>query len=203
MSSKSLLDAVLSDIAFLAPSGYYIGLHIRFTSPLITMNTYPPEWVRQYTQSGFALRDPVVAWGFGDAGPSRWSEITIPDTFGIMAQAATHGLKYGVVVPAGELNSRTIGSVARSDREFSDVEIELISHHIKHLHELTQPPRRLTRSQSEALRLVAEGDRYNVAAKKLGISESALKARLSTARDRLSARTTAEAVQRAIDYGLL
>ena len=41
------------------------------------------------------------------------------------------------------------------------------------------------------------------AAALLGISESALKARLKSARERLYARTTAEAIQRAQEYKLL
>ena len=61
----------------------------------------------------------------------------------------------------------------------------------------------LSKAQVEALRCVAEGDRYAAAAAKLGISESALKARLASARSTLLARTTTEAVQRARDYRLL
>ncbi|MEZ5722989.1 MAG: hypothetical protein R3D59_16405 [Paracoccaceae bacterium] len=54
-----------------------------------------------------------------------------------------------------------------------------------------------------ALRLVARGNRYAEAAALLGISESALKARLRSARERLFVRTTAEAVQRAQTESLL
>ncbi|MEY4872948.1 MAG: hypothetical protein RLZZ563_2278, partial [Pseudomonadota bacterium] len=45
--------------------------------------------------------------------------------------------------------------------------------------------------------------RHAAAAEKLGISESALKARITSARIRLMARTTAEAIQRAKDYRLI
>jgi LuxR family transcriptional regulator len=65
------------------------------------------------------------------------------------------------------------------------------------------PPDSLTEAQIEALRLIAAGDRHAAAASKLGISESALKARLNSARLRLMARTTAEAIQRATDYRLI
>ncbi|MEM6276466.1 MAG: autoinducer binding domain-containing protein [Pseudomonadota bacterium] len=203
MSGKSGLDEVLGEIAYLAPAGYFLGLHIRFTSPLMTLQTYPPDWIEAYTAKGYALRDPIIAWGFGQEGATRWSEIGIPDPFGILEEAALHGLRYGAVVPVGELRSRTIGSVARSDREFSDAEIAVISHHVERLHELTQPPERLTEAQLTALRFIAEGERHAAAAAKLNISESALKARLTAAREKLFARTTAEAIQRAKDYGLL
>jgi LuxR family transcriptional regulator len=68
---------------------------------------------------------------------------------------------------------------------------------------LTEPPEELTRAQIEALRCIAGGDRHAAAAAKLGISESALKARITSARIRLMARTTAEAIQRAKDYRLI
>ena len=53
------------------------------------------------------------------------------------------------------------------------------------------------KAQIEALKCIAGGDRIAAAAAKLGISESALKARITSARIRLMARTTAEAIQRA------
>lgn len=71
------------------------------------------------------------------------------------------------------------------------------------LHELSEPPEALTEAQIEALRCIAGGDRFAAAAERLGISESALKARISSARDRLMARTTAEAIQRAKDNRLI
>ena len=74
---------------------------------------------------------------------------------------------------------------------------------MQRLHEMTEPPEELTQAQIEALRCIAGGDRHAAAAEKLGISESALKARISSARVRLMARTTAEAIQRAKDYRLI
>ena len=74
---------------------------------------------------------------------------------------------------------------------------------IRTLHDLTEPPESLTQAQIDALRLIAAGDRHTAAAAKLKISESALKARLTAARERLRARTTAEALQRAKEFGLL
>jgi LuxR family transcriptional regulator len=61
----------------------------------------------------------------------------------------------------------------------------------------------LTTAQIEALQCISNGDRHTAAAAKLGISESALKARLKSARIRLEARTTSEAVRKAREYRLL
>ena len=101
------------------------------------------------------------------------------------------------------ISSRTIASFARDDREFIDDEIAEISTTVRRLHEITEPPASLTKAQKEALRCIAEGDRHAAAAAKLGITESAFKARLISVRERLKARTTAEALQRAKEYRLL
>ena len=203
MSLKSDLDPVLTRLSKLSPGGYFIGLHIRFAAPLMTFQTYPQRWADHYTESAYALRDPMVAWGFSTVGAARWSEIAIPDPFGIMKQAADFGLRFGMQVACGPISSRTIAGAARGDREFTDDEIRKIQEIVLRLHDMTEPPESLTPAQIEALRCIAAGDRHAAAAAKLGISESALKARLTSARQRLLARTTAEALQRAKDYRLL
>lgn len=203
MSKNIALDLILRQLGVESPAGYIAGLHIRFAGPLLQFQTYPQKWIDYYTEQGFALRDPMVAWGFAKEGASRWSEIEIPDPFGIFAQAAPYGLKFGVVVALGPLSSRSIVGCARPDREFVDDEIARIANLVETLHEMTLPPENLTVAQKQALQLIADGDRHAAAAAKLGISESALKARLNSARNRLMARTTAEAIQRAKDYRLL
>lgn len=203
MSEKLELDRLLKRLDGCAPAGYFLGLHIRFVAPILTYQTYDQTWLDHYTQQGYALRDPLIAWGFSTTGTARWSEIDIPDPFGIITEAAAFGLRYGVSISCGPTTSRTIAGVAREDREFADGEIAQIHDIILRLHDLTEPPESLTKAQVDALKLIAEGDRHAAAAAKLNISESALKARLISARQRLMARTTAEAIQRAKDYRLL
>lgn len=203
MFEKSVFDRELRLLDSLAPKGYNIGLHIRFTSPLMTFQTYDTEWLNYYTDNGYVLRDPVVAWGFATTGATRWSNKRLPDPFGIMKEAERFGLLYGATVSCGPISSRTIASVARADREFQDEEINEIEQVVRRLHDMTEPPQELTKAQVEALKCIAGGDRHAAAAAKLGISESALKARLNSARQRLMARTTAEAIQRAKEYRLL
>lgn len=203
MSNQIGIDRRLRELGALAPEGYFVGLHIRFTSPLLTFQTYDQKWIDHYTNNGFVLRDPMTAWGFSTTGSIRWSDPRLPDPFGLFKEAAGFGLNYGATVSYGPISSRTIASFARSDREFSDDEIASVSRIVHDLHDVTQPPEELTGAQIEALKCIANGDRHAAAAAKLGISESALKARLISARQRLMARTTAEAIQRAKDYRLL
>lgn len=202
MSLTVGLELELRNLARLAPVGYYVALHIRFGAPMLMFRTFPQDWTDRYTEQAYALRDPMVAWGFSTEGATRWSAITI-DPFGIIAEAAEYGLGFGACVACGPISSRTIAGIARNDREFSDQEIEKVAEIVQRIHAMTEPPESLTHAQIEALRLIAAGDRHAAAAAKLNISESALKARLNSARQRLLARTTAEAIQRAKDYRLL
>jgi len=202
--SKTLgLDLGLAKLTELAPAGYALGLHIRFASAQIMINTYDPRWIEIYTNRGYMLCDPLVSWGFGTEGIARWSALNHPDPHRVMEQAQVYGLLYGVAVSCGPTSSRTIAGFGRSDREYTDAEIVEIADLVRILHRETEPPERLSTPQVDALRLVSKGFRHSEAAHRLGISESALKARLRSARDRLLSRTTAEAIQRAIEAKLL
>jgi len=203
MSIRASIDVELKNLARIATSGYFIGLHIRFTSPLFTFQTYDQRWIDHYTENGFVLRDPMTAWGFSRTGWIRWSDPALLDPFGLFKEAEEHGLNFGVTIACGPIKSRTIASFARSDRELRDEEVAKIERTVARLHDLSEPPDALTEAQIEALRCIAGGDRFAAAAEKLGISESALKARITTARNRLMARTTAEAIQRAKDNRLI
>jgi len=203
MFEKSSFDRELGRLGELAPAGYFVALHIRFTSPMMQFQTYDQAWTDHYTENGYVLRDPMTAWGFCTTGSTRWSNKKIPDPFGIFKEAARFGLRYGATISCGPIRSRTVVSVARADREFEDAELDEINVIASRLHEMTEAPQKLTKAQIEALKRIAEGDRHAAAAAKLGISESALKARLTSARQNLMARTTAEAIQRAKDSKLL
>jgi LuxR family transcriptional regulator, quorum-sensing system regulator SdiA len=203
VSKVPVIDLLLHEMGLSAPSGFAVGLHIRYVSPLIMVNTYPEEWQEVYTAKVYGLRDPTLAWGLGHSGTRRWSQIGLPDPFGIMAEAAQYGLRFGMIASTGPLSSRTIAGAARADREFTDDEMNHIHRIVQRMHDLSEPPARLSRPQADALRCIADGDRHAAAAARLGISESAFKARLTAARQKLMARTTAEAVQRAREYGLI
>lgn len=200
---KISLQANLDALSDLAPAGFSAGLHIRFASPLMYVRTYDEAWTNIYDENAYALRDPLVFWGLGVKGHTRWSAIKLPDPFNILGQARSHGLVYGAVISCGPITSRSIIGMAHNEREFTDAEVAEAAKIVKNLHIAAEPPTELTPAQVEALRLLADGDRHAAAAAKLGISESAFKARLQSARVRLGARTTAQALKKAREYQLL
>lgn len=191
------LDEALVELDAMAPMGYAVGLHIKFAAPLVHIHTYPEEWVRLYTEGAYALRDPLLWWGSSTQGAKRWSEIDLPDPFGVWSLAAQFDLIYGVGISYGPLLSRSIVGISRADREFTDDEIAKAQSIVQNMHTLTEPPRELSKAQVEALRCIADGDRLAAAAYRLGISESAIKARLASAREKLGVRTLPEAIQKA------
>lgn len=203
MAEKRSVQVLLEKLDQLAPMGYSVGLHIRFATPLVYKSSYPPAWVDHYNAHSYYLRDPLVFWGVGVEGTTRWSRIPLPDPFGVMKKAAAHGLTFGAVSSYGPITSRSIVGIARADREFDDEEMGQLKELTIQLHIESKPPSDLTKAQIEALQCLANGDRHAAAAEKLGISESAFKARLQSARLRLEARTTSEAIRKAREYRLL
>lgn len=204
MSEKRrLMNRTLQSLDALAPLGYTVGTHIRFATPLFTRSTMPQAWQDIYAANAYALRDPMVFWGISKSGGVRWSEITLPDPFGVMQKAAEFGLRYGATVSCGKITSRTLVGVARDDREYTDDEIAAVLAIAKTLHELAEPPRELTPAMVEALRLVGAGARPADAAARIGVSEEAFAARLDRAKEKLGATTMAEALRMAREHKLI
>ncbi len=203
MSEFHSSELDVARLSALSPKGYALGLHIRTASAHVMIQTYDARWIKIYNENQYMRADPMVYWGFGHTGCIRWSEIDFPDPLKIFEQAASFGLKYGICIAHGPMSSRSIGGFARSDREFSDEETHAIEEIFLQAHEKTMPPHELTAAQRVALQLIANGKRNAEASAILGISESGLKARLRSARERLSVRTTTEAIQRAQENKLL
>ncbi|SES41768.1 transcriptional regulator, LuxR family [Tranquillimonas rosea] len=203
LSTSDGLRPGLARLGVLAPAGYALGLHFRFGLAHASFKTYPSAWIHLYSTRGYMLCDPLISWAFSSEGACRWSELPIPDPHDILEQAAEYGLRYGVAISFGPVSSRSIGGFARSDREFTAVEIAEITDIVENLHRAATPPDTLNDRQRHALRLVANGCRHAEAAQLLDISLSGFKARLRKAREALQARTTAEAIQRARQRNLL
>lgn len=203
MSCDSEIEHLFKELGNIAPLGYGVGLHYRNSAPAILRQTFDERWSSRYAEYGYGLRDPVIMWGFMVTGSVRWTDLTVPDPGGVLIDAGRFGLKFGMAVSCGVTRSRSIAALARGDREFTQDEIAMAARILRSLHREMVPQKALTDAQVAALRCLAEGDRHAAAAAKLEISESALKARLNAARQRLQARTTGEALSRAREQRLL
>ncbi len=202
------LSDILSDgrIEALATSGYHVALRVGFAFPKFERNTFPRAWVRQYTQRGYMLDDPITRWVYAESGVIRWSALPGPDPREVLAAARQHDLVFGAAVsvnPESKAGIRSYGSFARWDREFTDLELTELDELMRALHSSSFLSCELTAAELETLQLLASGLIMKEIAYKLGISESAVKQRLASAKSKMSARTTTQAVMQATQLGWL
>lgn len=192
-------------LARLAPKGFSLGLHIRFSRPVRRVSTYPSKWLQAYTQRNLALGDPMMIWCVLNEGTIRWSDLTLqmPDPLNVMGQARDHGLTFGVALSRGPERSRSYLGAARADREFTAAEVAQMAALLRQAHDLVDRSTALRPILVEALDAMACGMTYDQASAALGISRTALRYRLRMAREALGAEDTPQAIRKAIDAGLL
>lgn len=135
-----------------APTGYAAALHINYTTPDFLFQTYPADWLALYSQRGMVMKDPTVLWGFENVGTVRWSDLASLDEAGVMKEAARFGMAFGVTVSVEQGGTRSIASLSRGEREFTDGEIAKAADMITHLHELTAEARTLSDETRDVLR---------------------------------------------------
>jgi len=203
MPQISRLEDAKSVLADFATRGYFAAMHIRFARPLYQIQTLPPAWVDHYTTGGLSLRDPAMTWGYSHIGYTRWNEIDLPDVANVFDRAKAFDLMFGAVFAHGAAESRSIVILARHDREATNGELIALYRAVVDMHDDLCPIHEVTPAQIEALREIAQGNRQAEVAQRLGISVSALKARLAAARASLGAKTVTEAIKIARDSRLL
>lgn len=190
----------------IAPLGHYIALRIGFAFPMSERNALPEPWIDHYTHRGLMVHDPVIQWVYSNVGAIRWSEITLPDPKGVMDDARTFGLIYGVAVSCADEGPdcfRSFATFVRSDREFSDDELSLLARMVGRLHASRAQAPNITSAELEALILVRDGFLTKEIASRLGVSEGAVKQRLRNARVKLGAKNGSQAVSLALRQGLI
>ncbi|MCP1169855.1 autoinducer binding domain-containing protein [Limimaricola litoreus] len=189
------------ELARIAPAGFVTALRVSRGRPVHLENRMHPAWRETYARKSYFLRDPAIGWALGHDGVIEWEALA--DAYGVIADARAHGVAHGITVATGSAEVRSFCGLARQDRSFTASERQTALDVLTRLHEGPPGAISLTKAQREALRLMAGGERHSRAAALIGISESALKARLKSARLSLGARTTAEAVHAAQMHGLI
>jgi LuxR family transcriptional regulator, quorum-sensing system regulator SdiA len=180
----------------ISPSGFYLALRVGFTFPEEELNRLPDPWVEHYSRHGLVVHDPLMKWVYANQGIARWSDIDTPDPQAVRVSALAHGLAYGAVASAttaSERGKRSYGLFFRADRDFYEEELVNLRLLLETLHSGSKLERKLTANEVEALELIATGLRLQQIAGRLGISESAVKARLNNAKAKLGARTASQA----------
>lgn len=200
------LKVTSEDLEKLAPAGYYIALRIGLAFPMEEINAFPSKWIDHYTKNRLMLHDPVMHWAYTNAGVLRWSELKDRDTRGVLNMSAAFGLKYGVSISVFDERlsvERSIASFTRSDREYTDLEINLLQVYVKRRHLELAPPSNLTLAELEALTMVKDGLHLKTIAHELGVTEGAIKQRLKKSKLKLGAATSTQAASLARQFKLI
>lgn len=190
----------------LAPAGFYVAIRVGFAFPLVEHNHLPEAWVREYTVSGFLVHDPMMAWAYRNCGIVRSETLLADDVQGVLGLAHGHGLIHGAAaahVDGRDAGDRSVGLFFRSDRDFTGEELDALLAALRAEHLEHAPPSNLTAAELETLELVKNGMLMKEIANVLGISESAIKQRLQSARRKLKARTGSQAAARATMLGMI
>lgn len=178
-------------------------------------STYPKKWIATYFDNNYLAIDPVVGiarWGFL---PVDWATLgrRSSQVNRLFDEARVHGVgPHGLTFPVRGANGERCLFSVTSDRSKSDwSRLCISSRHDLHilsyyLHEKvlalsglrqTALIRNLSRRERQCLELLASGKIYKQIAAILGISESAVRLYMRSARRKLSATTSHHAVAKA------
>lgn len=155
MSTQPEIHKLLGDMKQIATAGFALALHVRFTTPTFLFQTYAKNWLDHYSQNGFVMSDPTVAWGFENTGAIKWSELAEQDTMNVLTKAAEFGLKFGTTCGVEVDESRSIGSFSRTDREFDAAETKSLVEMMGKLHTLTADVKAISPETAAALRTMS------------------------------------------------
>ncbi len=187
-------DSELVKLRQIAPSGFVLAFGISMRGPEFVHNEYESEWLQRYEQGSYYAVDPVFVWAISKTGSRRWSEIRLPDVRGVLREASSFGMSYGVVLACRSGSKRSFFSAARPDREFTDAEIAQLDAKFSTWVPLVMERARLTAGELEVLRGLRDGRGQREISAMLSISESTVKQRALSACKKLDAKTRAQAV---------
>lgn len=185
------------EIGALAPSGFFLAFHYVQSGPEYHLDTFPAAWRKKYEKHSYHWLDPVVVWIAFNNGTRRWSDINLPDPRRVLAKSLKHGLKYGAVCVQASERGKHFLSIAREDREYTDTELEELSNLLTKAVELYHASPLLTDAEIAVLQILANDNSIAETAKRLNISQSSVKDRLSRAKKRLDCKYNHTAIFRA------
>ncbi len=199
------LDAALPGLRLLAPSGFIFAHNITFRGPEYFHSEYPRGWQAEYESKSYAYFDPVLLWNIMNIGDRRWSEVKLPDIRGVMKEARKYELNFGASFSRSHRGKKSILTLARRDREYTDEEMAFLSATFEHL--MAEIARDdgggLTPAEADTLRCLRDGLSYAEAAALLSISVPTVKARVEKSRGKLGAKNATQAVAIALQRKLI
>lgn len=192
-----------ADIEEIAISGYSILVNVNVRGYEYFESSYPPAWQDEYEKRRYYAFDPVLVWSLFSTGDKQWSEVPIPDLRRFMNSAKKHGLVYGAAFSRKTGANRSLLSVSRPDRELLPQEMMFLSGLATEFFESLEDGRGLSKGEIAVLQCLSEDKNVKEASEHLGISESAAKERLASARRKVGCKTNYQLVATALRKNLI
>lgn len=190
------------------------------TNSLLGFATYPDEWKAHYLDRGFHEIDPTLQMAINALAPVDWDRLRKTDGYQVVFKDAREfdisdtGLSIPIRGPFGDRGVLTVTSSATPDawkaqkkRIMSDLQVLAGQLHDRLmrdgslLYTLHHP--NLSTREIEILQWVAAGKSQQDIADILSISNRTVEVHLRSAREKLSALTTSQAIARAIGLRLI
>ena len=181
-------------------------------------STYPDAWMSHYFANRYQFVDPVVHEAQRSHLPFGWRFLQnrelSPQQRQLFAEAASHGIRDGFTIPfhsdAGCIAAMSFAFGSRAEMEmFADRQPRLkllaLYYHtaIERLLEVDVPDSELSGMERQCLTFVAGGRSLWEISGLLHKTQSDVTSSLRSARDKLGALSTAQAVDKAIAQGLI
>jgi LuxR family transcriptional regulator len=189
-------------LRILAPQGFVFVHNLGLRGPEFVHSEYPVEWQREYESRNYMWADPILLWSMLNRGDRRWSEINSIDLRGVMSAARRYRLNHGAIFCRGAVK-KSVLSLARADREFTDEEMALLSSMVGKLVEDASLDMAINEAEAETLRRFRDGLSYKEIGLALKLSPSTVKLRLANARKKLGAVSNVHALAVALNRNLL
>ncbi len=218
---KRCLDAVLEPYALKTATFAALGRPGSAAPHDTVLSTYSPEWVEHYMRRRYREIDPVLRVAVTSVVPVDWASLdwSPPQTRRFLGEAGEAGIgPRGLALPsrgpAGESALMTVTSEA-SEREWRTLRFDLmrdLAMIASHMHARfialasnrpRHAPQRLSAREREALQWAAVGKTIDQTAAILGLSASAVRGYLDSARRKLDCLTKPQAVAVALKAGLI
>lgn len=167
-------------------------------------STFPDEWQMLYKQKHFVWVDPIVLNAMWNGNSDkRWSEIKAPDVRGVWKTASVYGLVYGATFARTRAINKSLLSLSRSDREFSDDEMDRLSNWFDKFLNEVDGGLNLTDKEVEVIKLLARDMNIEEIANVLGVTQSAIKTRLRQARGKVGCKSNYSLIAKASQAKIL
>lgn len=214
---RELLDDICAKLGL--DHAAYLGVNTLDAS-VHAVATYPEEWKQHYLAQDLHLQDPTLRHAMRSHAPIQWARLTNDPSFHIVfSQAHDFGISAkGVTIPVrGPFGDLGMLSVTRDcsaqewDAQCKRIMVSL-QEHSAHIHDTVMRDGlvlrqihvpNLTAREVEVLQWIAAGKSHDDVADILTISSRTVEVHVRSARYKLRALNTPQAVARAVGLGLI